>query len=83
MSKVSKRARLEALERFVAARAEYLRATGWTPLKPAAPGAPVWWRHPCSDDEQREYREDQAAEKQELRDWLVRPKASREKLDDG
>lgn len=62
------RRRLEALARYVEARAKYLRATGWVAGPVAVPGAPVWWRSPYPDDEGREFREDNAAAHQELRD---------------
>ncbi len=35
-------------QNYLAARAEYLGASGWLPMAPVNPGDPVLWRHPTN-----------------------------------
>ena len=65
---VSRDERMLALGSFIAAKAEYLCRTGWVPMSTLTPGAPIWWRTPYKDDEQRERREDDAVHHQEMKD---------------
>ena len=62
------------LDRFVAwsdycvARDKYLEQAGWKPSAVEVSGALRWWVHPDLGDGQKEFREDQAALIQEIRD---------------
>jgi len=39
-----------AFGQLIQAEAEYLSAYGWKPEKPIAPGAPIWWTSPYSNE---------------------------------
>lgn len=60
--------RMEQLGYYIAARADYLNASGWILQSPASKGAPIWWIDPKSEGDQTVLPEDQAAEEQEARD---------------
>jgi hypothetical protein len=65
---MKKSRRLHVHGQFMAARAEYLRASGWVPVAPIVPGGPIWWRDPKPEGDQKEFRADHAADIQEMRD---------------